>query len=114
MSSGKNGFVMSGIISPYVPLLPYFNVIALLFGKNLVSSTTLRTRSIVAGRTRLDPLMTRDTVALETPASLAMSRMSIVRFVLPGGADDLPVNLDGTVRMEEQLFGDPKLGPRTF
>src|SRR5690348_11723989 len=38
---------------------------------------TLRTRSAVTGLTRFDPLMTRETVALDTPAIFAMSRMSI-------------------------------------
>jgi hypothetical protein len=43
-------------------------------------------------------LITRDTVALDTPSSLAMSRMSIVRSVLLGLADELRVTLQGKVR----------------
>jgi hypothetical protein len=91
---------MSGIIRPYVPLLPYFNVVALLFGKNLTSSITLRTRSTVSGRTRFDPLITRDTVALETPASFAMSRISIVQPVVLGIEDELRVALHEKLAVE--------------
>src|SRR5258708_37353885 len=110
MTSGKNGFVISGIIRPYVPLLPYFKVVALLLGKNFTSSITLRTRSTVSGRTRLDPLMTRDTVALETPASLAMSRMSIVRSVLLGIEDAgwHAAHLEKSEAVEIRVFADPK------
>ena len=58
-------------------------VVALPLGINFVSSSTRRTRSAVSGRTRLDPLMTRETVALETPAIFAIPRISIVLFPSP-------------------------------
>jgi hypothetical protein len=54
--------------------------VALLLGKNFDSAMTLRTRSAVAGLTVADSLMTRDTVALETPASFAMSRISMLQI----------------------------------
>jgi hypothetical protein len=66
-------------------------------GKELSSSMTRRTRSAVAGVTRSDPLMTRDTVALETPAIFAMSRISISVASVPGQrlqhASGLPMSL---------------------
>src|SRR5258708_23877423 len=98
INSGKNGFVISGIIRPYVLLFPYFSVVALPFGTNFVSSSTLRTSSAVAGRTRFDPLMTRDTVALDTPAIFAMSRISIV-VTLPYSMSENSYSIDYCIRI---------------
>src|SRR5208283_234863 len=50
---------------------------ALLLGTKFMSWMILRTRRAVSSVTRLEPLITRDTVALDTPANLAISRMLV-------------------------------------
>src|SRR3974390_1467714 len=50
---------------------------ALLLGTKLRSWMIFWTRLAVSGVTRLEPLITRETVALETPANFATSRMLV-------------------------------------
>src|ERR1700741_4284787 len=65
---------------------------ALLLGTKFRSWMILRMRGEVSSVTRFEPLMTRETVALDTPAILAISRM-----LMDMGS---PIGLDGSTPKE--------------
>jgi hypothetical protein len=75
--SGKNGFVISDTTRPKIRLLPDTRARARVLGKYPSSSTTFQTRLESSGSTLGTRLIARETVAVETFARRAISRMSI-------------------------------------
>src|SRR5215210_3615364 len=72
-TSGKKGFEMSEMSRPIMLLRPEASERACAFGWYSQRSTASRTRLRVSSVTYLVPLMTCETVAVETPASRATS-----------------------------------------
>ena len=68
----KKGFAISGINTPMLQLSLPLRFLATALGTKLFSAITDSTNFLVSFFTE-PPLITRDTVAMETPASLAMS-----------------------------------------
>ena len=69
---------MDGTIRPMVFADLRNRVLATSLGIKPVSSITRRTRSLFSGSTFAVPFITRDTVAAETPANSATSRILII------------------------------------
>src|SRR5215218_4218928 len=81
-TSGKKGFEMSETSRPSMLLRPEASERACEFGWYSQRSTASMTRLRVSSVTYFVPLMTCETVAVETPASRATS---LIRDVLEGG-----------------------------
>src|SRR5215207_9001777 len=81
-TSGKKGFEMSEMRRPSMLLRPEASERACALGWYSQRSTASSTRLRVSSVTYLVPLMTCETVAVETPASRATS---LIREVLKGG-----------------------------
>ena len=64
-----------GSVTPTRPVRPWMSPRALRFGLKLCSFTTRSTVSRVSGETSPRPFTTRETVAIETPANSAISRI---------------------------------------
>src|SRR5215471_6330930 len=77
MISGIAGHVNEGIRTPITRLRPPASLDAVMLGTNDCSSMRRKMRSRVAGSTSGFWFNTRETVALETPAKRAMSRIVI-------------------------------------
>src|SRR5208283_4223516 len=75
--SGKNGLVISETTSPRVWLRPDTSARACIFGRYPDSSITFHTRFATRGSTVGKRLIVRETVAVDTLARLAISRMII-------------------------------------
>src|SRR5262245_12485304 len=106
--SARNGLERSGTVTRSLPDLSVLRFFAVALGTYPRNSTALITRRRVLAETILGRLRTRDTVAVETPARLATSKMfgvegsairphdNTVRACLP---DSLPASLPTTVYM---------------
>src|SRR5215216_7927366 len=81
-TSGKKGFEMSEMRRPSMLLRPEASERACALGWYSQRSTASSTRLRVSSVTYLVPLMTCETVAVETPASRATS---LIRVDLKGG-----------------------------
>src|SRR5579875_711299 len=77
MSDAENGLAASSTSIPMVAVRPSLRrrLLAVRFGRYPSLPEASRTRATSAGSTVLTPLITRDTVFSETPASAATSRM---------------------------------------
>src|SRR5215471_14305880 len=73
--SEKNGFERSGTVTRSFPERKVRRFFAVAFGTYPRSSTAFMTLRRVPGATMSGRLSTRDTVAVETPARLATSKM---------------------------------------
>jgi len=73
---------MSKMIKPYIPLRPEPSVRALMSRQEISAVIASRTRSAVAGVTVAWPLITRETVAVETRARRATVVMFMPRIIV--------------------------------
>src|SRR5579872_7344664 len=83
ISSGISGQVRDGISTPIRRLRPLGRPEAVRLGTNCCSSTIRNTRSRVVGSTSGLLLRTREIVAVETPANLAISRIVDLPGIIP-------------------------------
>src|SRR5215831_12558580 len=73
--SAKNGLERSGTVTRSLPDLSVLRCFAVALGTYLSNSTAFITRRRVLADTIFGRLRTRDTVAVETPARFATSKM---------------------------------------